>query len=199
MDIHDYFGVLRRGWTLIALGVIVGLVGGWFAQQLEQPLYSATSREIVVSQSTGTTDLNDTVQANGLAAGRVASYVLVASTGLVLQPVIDELGLDLTVDQLADKISVVSPSNTVIIEITATASQPSLARDIANAVSASFSRVIAEQIEPEPVPAATPAPTVDANGALIPVPVVTLLRIVNLASAELPLEPKELIGPFFLV
>lgn len=199
MDIHDYLGVLRRGWALIVLGLLVGLAGGWFAQQLEQPVFSATSRELVTSQSTGATDLNDTVQANGLAAGRVASYVLVASSGLVLQPVIDELNLDLSVDELASQISVVSPPNTVVIEITATAATPALAQNIANAVSASFSSVIAEQLEPEPTPEPTPRPTLEANGTPIPEPVVTLLRIVNIEEAERPTEPQQAIGPFFLV
>lgn len=199
MDIHDYLGVLRRGWALIVLGLLVGLAGGWFAQQLEVPSYSATARDLVTSQSSGVTDVNDTVQANGLAAGRVASFVLVASSGLVLQPVIDELGLDLTVDQLASQISVVSPPNTVVIETTATAESPALAQSIANAISATFSRVVAEQLEPEPVVVETPLPVVDANGTPIPDPVVTVLRIVNIEEAELPTEPEQAVGPFFLV
>jgi succinoglycan biosynthesis transport protein ExoP len=199
MDIHDYLGVLRRGWALIVLGLLVGLAGGSFAQQLEVPSYSATARDLVTSQSSGVTDVNDTVQANGLAAGRVASFVLVASSGLVLQPVIDELRLDMTVDQLASQISVVSPPNTVVIETTATAESPALAQSIANAISATFSRVVAEQLEPEPVVVETPLPVVDANGTPIPDPVVTVLRIVNIEEAELPTEPEQAVGPFFLV
>ena len=199
MDIHDYLGVLRRGWALIVLGLVVGLAGGSFAQQLEVPSYSATARDLVTSQSSGVTDVNDTVQANGLAAGRVASFVLVASSGLVLQPVIDELGLDLTVDELASQISVVSPPNTVVIETTATAETPALAQSIANAISETFSRVVAEQLEPEPEVVETPLPVVDANGTPIPDPVVTVLRIVNIEEAELPTEPEQAVGPFFLV
>ena len=115
MDIHDYLGVLRRGIVLILIGVLVGLAGGFVAQSMERPSYSATSRELLTNKVAG--DLS-------ISQGRIASYVLVASSGLVLQPVIDELRLDTSVDELAHRVSVVAPPNTLVIEITATAVDP---------------------------------------------------------------------------
>ncbi|HWH26706.1 MAG TPA: polysaccharide biosynthesis tyrosine autokinase [Pseudolysinimonas sp.] len=169
MDIHDYLGVLRRGLVLIVLGALIGVFGGVVAAAMERPSYSATSRELLTNKTAG--DLN-------ISQPSVASYALVVSSGLVLQPVIDQLGLDTNVDDLARRVSVVAPPETVVIEITATASTPVEAQKIANTISSVFGEVVAEQLET----------TTDASSdaALPTAPV----RIVNLEKAGLPSEPN---------
>ena len=78
MDIHEYFGVLRRGWALVVLGLLVGIAGGYAANAVQPLEYAATSREILTnSEATG--DLTQSLQASNLATGRIASYVLVAT------------------------------------------------------------------------------------------------------------------------
>ena len=210
MDIHEYLGVLRRGIVLIVVGVLIGLAGGFVAQTMEKPSYSATSRELLTNKVAG--DLS-------ISQGRIASYVLVASSGLVLQPVIEDLGLDTSVDDLAQRISVVAPPNTVVIEITATAATPEEARDIANSVSDHFADVVADQLETTtgvtPTGAATPTPGPDGtlvtpkpspsttklpNGTVVPVTKPTApVRVVNLEQAALPTAPNASTGPLLLL
>lgn len=74
---------------------------------------------------------------------RVQSYVELATKPAVLQPVIDKLKLDMSVGQLAASINANSTRSSVIIVITATASSPAFAADIANAVSSSLISVVA--------------------------------------------------------
>lgn len=138
MDIHEYIGVLRRGVVLIVIGILVGLAGGFVAQSMERPSYSATSRELLTNKVAGELSISQ---------GRIASYVLVASSGLVLQPVIDELQLDTSVEELASRVAVVAPPNTVVIEITATAATPTEAQETANVISRTFAEVVADQLE----------------------------------------------------
>ena len=185
MDIHEYLGVLRRGWALVVLGLLVGIAGGVAAAAIQPRVYSATSREILTnSEATG--DLTQSLQASNLAEGRIASYVLVATSGLVLQPVIDQLKLDMTVQELASHVNVVAPPNTLIVEITANAATPELAKSIANTVSSVFSDVIENQIEN----AATPAVGATDPDADTTAPVATTpVRIVNIEHASLPTAP----------
>ncbi len=210
MDVHEYLGVLRRGVVFIVLGILLGLLGGAAVQSMEGPSYSATSRDLVTNKTSG--DLNDWLQASTFTQGRIASYVLVASSGLVLEPVIDDLGLDTTVEDLARQITVTAPPQTFIIEITATAASPELARDIANAVSAEFADVVSNQLEngsatgtteatPSPTPAAppgaaaatptpTPSTTTLPDGTVVPISKpIAPVRIVNIEEAVLPTAP----------
>ncbi len=197
MDIHEYFGVLRRGWAFIALGLAVGLVGAVAAQSLQVPSYSATSRELLTTDTSG--NLTQSLQASSFAEGRIASYVLLASSGLVLQPVIDELGLDMTVDELADDLVVAAPAQTLVIDITATATSPTLARDIANTTSRVFSEVVTAQVQPmtlnpvDPTVAVDPLAPVETPVTVVPV------RIVNIEKASLPPAPQSSGGLFLLL
>lgn len=205
MDIHDYLGVLRRGIVLIVVGVLLGLAGGYVAQGMEKPTYSATSRELLTNKTAG--DLS-------ISQGRIASYVLVASSGLVLQPVIDDLKLDTTVDDLAKRIAIVSPPNTLVIEITATASTAAEAQAIANSVSDHFADVVASQLETttgalptgatpgpgDPTPKPSPSVTKLPNGTVVPVTKPTApVRVVNLEQAALPEAPNPSNGPLLLL
>lgn len=193
MDIHEYFGVLRRGWALVVLGLLVGIVGGAAASAIQPRVYAATSREILTnSEATG--DLTQSLQASNLAEGRIASYVLVATSGLVLQPVIDELKLDMTVQELASHVSVVAPQNTLIVEITATAATPELAKSIANTVSSVFSDVIENQIENATTPTVGADDGTDAAAPVATTPV----RIVNIEHASLPTAPTLSNAPLLL-
>jgi capsular exopolysaccharide synthesis family protein len=209
MDIHEYLGVLRRGVVMILVGILAGLAGGFVAQSMERPTYSATSRELLTNKVPGELSISQ---------GRIASYVLVASSGLVLQQVIDELHLDTSVEELARRVTVVAPPDTVVIEITATAASAEQARDTANTISRVFAEVVADQLEtttgvtpvsaPSPTPGATaaPAPTPSPSttrlpdGTVVPIAVPTApVRVVNLEEAALPTEPDPSAGPLMLL
>ncbi|MGN6503046.1 MAG: YveK family protein, partial [Pseudolysinimonas sp.] len=208
MDIHEYLGVLRRGVVFIVLGVLLGLGGGFVVQSMQSPSYAATSRDLVTNKTNG--GLDEWLQASDFTESRIASYVLVASSSIVLQPVIDELQLDGTVEDLARRITVTAPPATFIIEITATAGTPEQARDIANAVSAEFADVVSNRLETTdgsviaatPTPGATPGTSAAAtpkpspsttklpNGTVVPIAKpIAPVRIVNIEEAALPEAP----------
>ena len=60
----------------------------------------------------------------------------------MLKPVINELGLDETVAELAGQLTVTNPTNTAFVNISVVDGDPKQAADIANAVAESLQDVI---------------------------------------------------------
>jgi capsular exopolysaccharide synthesis family protein len=117
---------------LVAAGIAVGL-------SLLLPKSWESENKLIVGNAIGanTPDYNALLLAQRLSQ----SYALVATTGPVLQHVIDELGLDVTVKELADHVSASAPRELNVIEIRASWSDPDMAAKIADAVSEELVRV----------------------------------------------------------
>lgn len=144
MEIAEYLRALRVRWRWIVVGLLVGAAAAAAVVFATTPVYQA-STELFVStrQADSSTDL---YSGSSFSQQRVASYAIVVTTPRVLQPVIDRLGLNESPDQLASRISVNAPVNTVLIDIAVRDTDPARAALIANAVSASFVTV-AGQLE----------------------------------------------------
>ena len=135
MELRDYLHILRKNWLIILALTLVG-VGAAAAYSLTRtPLYEAES-SVFVSTQAGSGTIQDLNQGSNFSLDRVPSYVLVATSPVVLNPVIDDLGLDTTASQLAKQISVSSPLNSAIINVSVQDADPQLAADIANATAA---------------------------------------------------------------
>lgn len=147
MELRDYIRVLRKGWVLIVLGVLLGIAAGATASILATPRYQATTGLFVSVQTSETATTGELVQGSTFAQQKVKSYIIVANSPSVLEPVIDELNLDMTAQQLASHVSATSPLNTVIIEITVDDVDPVMAANIANAVGESFAGFIVNELE----------------------------------------------------
>ena len=166
MELKDYVAIVRKRWVSIVL-VTVLVTGAAVAMTLlATPLYSARS-QVFVSVRTGDTS-TDLVQGASFTQRQVKSYTDLVTSPRVLIPVIEQLDLATTPDELATSISASSPIDTVLINITATNPDPQVASDIANAVAESLSTQVRELEEPEDgespveissVRAATPPPS----------------------------------------
>jgi polysaccharide biosynthesis transport protein len=93
--------------------------------------YTATTRLFIAVNGESATDL---AQGSTFAAKQMSSYAEVATSPRVLAPVIQQLGLRTTSDELAESVEVTAPADTVILEIAATDRNPARAAQIANAV-----------------------------------------------------------------
>lgn len=138
--------VLRRSWWFLVVAVLLGVGAGAGTAVVSSPVYRAETRLFVAIQPTAPST-SDLVQGNSAAQQKVTSYVSVVSSARVLQPVIDELGLDTTVASLARRVSADSPINSVLLDISVRAEHPRDASRIAAAVAASFTEVVTEQLE----------------------------------------------------
>ena len=92
--------------------------------------------------------MNELVQGDSFAQNAVQSYAQLVRMPVVLEPVIDELGLDVTAGQLAGMVSADTPLDTVIIEIRTVHADPATAARISNAVARRLSATV-DQIAPK--------------------------------------------------
>ena len=141
VELQHYLTILRDRWisALVAAVLVLGAVVGFTF--LQTPEYQATNRVFVQTQAGGSVaDLNSGVN---FASQQITSYADVATTPLVLDSVIERLGLDMTAQELALQISTTVPPETLILEITATSEDPAEAAAIANATSESLRAEVA--------------------------------------------------------
>ncbi|GAA2239736.1 polysaccharide biosynthesis tyrosine autokinase [Herbiconiux moechotypicola] len=147
MTLQDYIRVLRKGWVFIVIGVLLGIAAGSALAIVATPRYQSMTKIFVSVQSTDTSSPGELVSGNSYAQQKVKSYVDVVGSPSVLDPVIRELGLDVSAAELANQITASSNTGTVIIEITATDTDPQMAANIANATASSFQTVVVDQLE----------------------------------------------------
>lgn len=142
MTLIDYAKTLRRNWALIAVLTILGFSVGYLSAAGQTAVYQ-TSSSVLVTSELGNSG-SDLVQGSTYVENLVASYVNLATSEKVLQPVIDDLGLDTTPRALAGSVSASTPLNTVLINITVRGSDPQQDARLADAVTESFSTVVSD-------------------------------------------------------
>jgi capsular polysaccharide biosynthesis protein len=131
-----------RLWPIILVATLGGGLATWGLSQTSTPVYTATSTlYFSLSNGTSATDLN---QGSAYTQQQMLSFSQLAKSSSVLTPVVDKLGLDLTPTALANSVSVSTPQNTVVLDISASSTSPKRAADIANEVGVSLKDVVAE-------------------------------------------------------
>lgn len=142
MDFRDYLRVLRKRWLTIAIfaAVGVGLAAGF--SLLSTKVYTATAQSFVAIGGTQSSDGGSVYNGSSFTLQRVKSYVEVVNSPEVLAPVIAQMGLNMTVPELASKVSASNPPLTVLLNVAATDSNPTQAKEIANAVATQLGRRI---------------------------------------------------------
>lgn len=140
MGLMEYLSAIRQRWLTIAIVVVLGAGIGLTIGKLTTPTYRATS-EVFVTVSSGE-NVGELVQGSTFTQNIVQSYAQLATTPIVLDPVIEKLSLNTTARHLAKRIQVDSPVNTVIIKISVDAINPEEAAEIANAIAAELPRTV---------------------------------------------------------
>lgn len=142
MELREYLRIVHRGWLIIVLATLAGIGAAATYSLLQSPQYEAGTRVYVSTDSAST--VAELGQGTSYTQQIVASFVEVTTTPRVLQPVIDELGLEQTPSELAEVISVSTQADTVLMQITASDEDPALAAEIANSVTESLIGVVGE-------------------------------------------------------
>lgn len=147
MDLREYLRLLRRSWLLVSTVTLVGLLVGGGASVLVKPTYTAETQLFVAIQSSGS--VQELQQGNTFSQARVQSYVKTVTTPIVLQPVIDSLGLNTTSDELAGRVKGTADLNTVLIHISVADTSPTQAAAIAQAIAGSLIRAVDDLEKPK--------------------------------------------------
>ncbi|PWW21398.1 capsular exopolysaccharide synthesis family protein [Geodermatophilus normandii] len=142
MDLHEFLQMLRRRWRWVVAGALVGLaVAG--AASLTTPRSYEASSSVFFSLSFGDS-ADDLVQGSAFAQNQVASYAMLATTPTVLDPVIDELGLDTTARRLAGRVSTEVMAGTVVLQVRVSDASPQRAAELTNAVTEQLVETVAD-------------------------------------------------------
>lgn len=168
MDLSDYIRVLRKNWLVIVVLTLAGLGASAGYSLTRAPIYESSSTIFVSTQTGGTAA--ELQQGSTFTQARINTYVGVATTPIVLNPVIAELGLGVTATELAQSVTASAPLNSTLIDLTVEDPDPVQAADISNAIAASLAKAV-PQIEPESADGTSPVRLTrvkDAQPALSP-------------------------------
>lgn len=147
VELRDYLRILHKNWILIVALALTGVAAGAASSLLTAPKYQSTTQLYVSVRANDTSGTSELVQGTTFARQAVVSYVDVVTSAIVLDRVVADLGLDLAGSSLAPRISASSPTNSVLINITATDEDPELVAAIANQTGLVFTDVVVNDLE----------------------------------------------------
>lgn len=137
MELNGILRVLRKRWTSVLVTLAVAVLLAVVVTALMPARYTATAKMFFSARSgQSITELNE---GTTFAASQMSSLADIATSPLVLEPVIADLGLDTTPPELAESLSITVPEGTAILQIAATAPTAEGAADLVNAVAGELS------------------------------------------------------------
>ncbi|GAA1356301.1 polysaccharide biosynthesis tyrosine autokinase [Arthrobacter rhombi] len=127
---------IKKRWYVIVLAAFLAGVGTFAYSATIPPVYQAgASLFFSLRDGDSGSDIN---QGLTYTQNQMLSYAELATTSSVLDKARDDIGGNMTFDDLHRAVKVTSPQNTVILEVKASATSRELAAQIANSVSESL-------------------------------------------------------------
>jgi capsular exopolysaccharide synthesis family protein len=182
MELSDYIRILRKNWLVIVVALLLGVAVAAGYTLTRTPMYQASSTVFVSTQSGDT--ISEIQQGSSFTQSRITTYVELIKEPYVLNPVIEELGLRVSSDSLASRVSASAGLNTTLINITATDADPTTAANIANATGSSLASAI-ESLETREGQDESPLKTTRTRDAVTPLSPVSPNVPLNLALGGL--------------
>lgn len=144
IDLRELFFALKKHILVILAALLAGaVIAGVYTKAFITPMYSATSTMLVLTKETTLTSLADLQLGSQL----TSDYSMLITSRTVLEDVVDELNLDMDYKALKSSISINNPTDTRILEITVTNSDPKMCKTIVDKLSTTASKFIGEQME----------------------------------------------------
>ena len=132
IDLREIFHVLKKRVLIIILTAVIFATGSAvYSFFLASPVYEATSRLYILTQSTSITSLADIQMGSSLAL----DYLELINSRPVVEDVIENLDLHEDYEELLGKISVDNPADTRILNISVQDTDARRATQIANELS----------------------------------------------------------------
>jgi len=139
--------MLRARWLIIFATTAVAVAGAAAITFLTTPLYQASTRLFVSTNSSGSA--SEIYQANLTSQQRVASYTELVMGETLAQRTITKLGLDMSPKELTSRVKASTKVDTVLINVSVRDESPIRARDIADALSDEFVTMVRELETPQ--------------------------------------------------
>lgn len=144
VTLMDMLRIIRKHLIAAILSFVVVFAAVCAYTLLVPPKYSATAQVFATysDSAANSGDISTVNNASSYISNQIKSYPTLATTESVLQPVIDDLGLNTTVEDLAKELTVTNPTDTAFVNITAETDDAQQATSIANSVAKSLSSVV---------------------------------------------------------
>lgn len=191
IDLLEIIQVLWRKAVIIVLCLIVGAgIAGGYTKFMVTPQYTASSMIYILGETTSITSIADIQMGTQL----TGDFTTLAKSRPALESVIKDLNLDMSYTALSASVNIENLTDTHILKISVTNSDPELARDISNAMAESTAETIASVMatdkpsiaEKAITPAAPSSPNLMKNtaiggiiGAVLAVAVIVILYMLD--------------------
>lgn len=146
ITLMDLLTIIRKHIIAAIVAFVVVVAGVSAYTFLVPPKYTAQAQVIATYNSTqengSSTDISQQSTGGTYISNQITSYPTLATTEAVLQPVIEKLQLDESVEALAAQLTVTNPTNTAFVTISATDGDAAQSAAIANAVAKSLQNVV---------------------------------------------------------
>lgn len=132
IDLLELFHALwSKALVILLVAIAVGLVAMLTTRVVFTPQYQSTTKMYILTQQDNSTVTNSDLQASEQLTQDCAEMI---QSRQVAEAVISQLGLELTAEELLEKVTVTTSTNTRIVTIDVQDEDPYLACDIANAL-----------------------------------------------------------------
>jgi capsular polysaccharide biosynthesis protein len=130
---------VRRGWPLVVAGLILGAAGAFGISSAQTPMFVSHTQFFV--STTGSSTTSEVYQGSQFSQQRVTSYAQLLTGPDLVGRVVQDLGLSVSVDDLASRIYAEPVVDTVLINVAVSDASPVRARDIAVTLGEEFTRL----------------------------------------------------------
>ena len=186
-DLMEVGMVLLHHWWMLVIGLLVGgILAGCYTVFAITPMYKASSTIYIFNKTTSITSLSD-IQ---LGSQLTVDFQIIAKSREVMEAVIDDCDLKMSVGALSGSVSVTNPTDSHMLTITATNANPELAARIANSLADILRQQVADvmntdkpsTVERAVVPTSPSSPSLRKNiekGALAGLALVLVFLVVR--------------------
>src|SRR5699024_5964567 len=144
ISLVELFGILKKHIRVVILTtVLTAVIAAIYTFFLVTPKYQS-STEMLVSHSSDSTTQNVTQQDINTSIQLINTYSDIIRNNVILDPVIEELNLDMTPKELRENISVQTENNSQVFSIQVQNENPYQASEIANTTADFFQEEIYE-------------------------------------------------------
>ncbi|MFC0272296.1 YveK family protein [Metabacillus herbersteinensis] len=143
ISLKELFQTIKKRLSLIIIiTALATATSGIISYFVLTPIYQSSTQILINQEKSDQQAYNPAeVQTN---LQLINTYNVIIKSPVVLDKVISELGLDMSVDDLNESISVLSEQDSQVVNISVQNASPQLAADIANSVAKVFQKEIVE-------------------------------------------------------
>lgn len=140
MELQDYIHLVRKRWRVIVATTLAALLAALALTLLTPKVYQSTAQLFVSTSSV--TSAADLAAGNTFTQNQVKTYADIVTTPAVLDPAIQQLGLQTDAPTLAKSVNASVPIDTVLINIAAQSEDSAMAPRIADAVASQTAKTV---------------------------------------------------------